>query len=166
MISMSTVKMGYRIAYEPMAYALENGSKNIREELKRKVRICSGAFQSISRLLPLFNFFKYGLFSFQYFSHRILRWTLAPLALFILIPSLTLLAFFSSPIYTALAILQAVFYLFAYLGWRYENLKVRNKIFFVPLYFTIMNYSVFIGFKRYILGKTGGHLWQKAKRLD
>ena len=38
MISMLIAKKGYRIVYEPMAYATENGSENVQEELKRKIR--------------------------------------------------------------------------------------------------------------------------------
>ena len=63
MISMQLVIKGYKIAYEPNAYALENGSENIQEEFKRKIRICAGAFQSMLRLMPLLNIFKYGIFT-------------------------------------------------------------------------------------------------------
>jgi biofilm PGA synthesis N-glycosyltransferase PgaC len=44
MISMLIAKQGYRIVYEPEAYAIESASENVSEELKRKVRIAAGAF--------------------------------------------------------------------------------------------------------------------------
>jgi biofilm PGA synthesis N-glycosyltransferase PgaC len=76
MISMLIAEKGYRIAYEPEAFAIETASENISEELKRKVRIAAGGIQSIVRLKALLNIFRYGLLSFQYISHRVLRWTL------------------------------------------------------------------------------------------
>ncbi len=42
MISMRIAQKGYRIVYEPEAYATETSSANIKEELKRKVRIAAG----------------------------------------------------------------------------------------------------------------------------
>src|SRR5690606_17991552 len=84
MLSMSIAKDGYRIAYEPDAYAVERGSLNMHEESKRKKRIAAGGWQSMWRLRPLLQIFKYGRLSFQYLSHRVLRWSLAPISLFIL----------------------------------------------------------------------------------
>jgi biofilm PGA synthesis N-glycosyltransferase PgaC len=78
MISMRIAQQGYRIIYEPDAYASELSSENIQEELKRKVRIAAGGIQSILRLRKLLNPFHYPMLSFQYISHRVLRWTVTP----------------------------------------------------------------------------------------
>lgn len=165
MISMRIVGKGYKIAYEPNSYATENASENIHEELKRKIRICTGAFQSMLRLRSLFNVFKYGIFSFQYVSHRVLRWTLAPLALFIIIPVTLFGIYYDFEIYFSLFFAQLFFYSFAYFGWKYEQLKTRKKLFFVPFYFTLMNYSVLAGFRQFVQGKQQ-HIWEKAKRIN
>ncbi|MGZ3829370.1 MAG: glycosyltransferase family 2 protein, partial [Mucilaginibacter sp.] len=78
MISMLIAKMGYRIIYEPEAYALETASQDVKEELKRKIRISAGGIQSIIWLKSLLNPFKMPVLSFQYISHRVLRWTVVP----------------------------------------------------------------------------------------
>ncbi|MCX6205420.1 MAG: glycosyltransferase family 2 protein, partial [Bacteroidetes bacterium] len=78
MISMLIAEKGYRIVYEPDAYATESASANTKEELKRKVRIAAGGIQSFLRLTGLLNPFKHPVLSFQYLSHRILRWTITP----------------------------------------------------------------------------------------
>lgn len=163
-LSMSIVLKGYRIAYEKNAYALEYASADIHEELKRKVRICAGGFQAMLRLLPLLNVFKHGIFSFQYFSHRVLRWTLAPLALVALIP-LNIIASLQqeSPLWNCLVVFQIVFYALAFAGWKFEQINIRKSYFFVPFYFTMMNYSVFAGFHQFILGSKQ-QIWEKAKR--
>lgn len=167
-ISLRVAMKGYTIQYDPEAYAIETSSANVKEELKRKIRISAGGIQSIVRMAPLLNFFKYGVLSFQYISHRVLRWTLAPLGLLILL--LTNLAisiqvgFFDfTHIFTWLMWGQIVFYAAALLGWFFENRQIKIKILFIPYYFFIMNLSVYLGFKRYIKGNQSVK-WERAKR--
>jgi hypothetical protein len=77
---------GYKIAYCDKAYAIEGGSANIKEEEKRKTRIAAGGIQSIYRLKGLLNILKYRTLSFQYISHRVLRWSITPISMLALIP--------------------------------------------------------------------------------
>ena len=150
MISLRVAQDGYTIQYDPEAYAIETASANVKEELKRKIRISAGGIQSIVRLKSLLNVFKYGTLSFQYISHRVLRWSLTPLCLVLLIPVLTMLAIdeglFSFSLYTLFFWLQNLFYAAALLGWFLENRETRIKILFIPYYFFIMNLSVILGF--------------------
>ncbi len=167
-ISLRIAMSGYTIQYDPEAYAIESSSANVKEELKRKVRIAAGGIQSVVRLAPLLNIFKYGTLSFQYISHRVLRWTLAPLALpliFILNGILALDYGFAdfSNIYVILFYLQILFYVFAMLGWYFENRKIKIKILFIPYYFFIMNYAMYAGFGRYLKGQQSVN-WERAKR--
>ena len=167
-ISLRVAKKGYTIQYNPDAYAIETASANVEEELKRKIRISAGGIQSILRLPELLNPFKYGILSFQYISHRVLRWTLAPLSLlFIFLLNLVLsinIGFFNfSSIYTYLFWGQIAFYLLALIGWYLENKKIKIKILFIPYYFFIMNLSVYLGFNRFIKGKQSVK-WERAKR--
>lgn len=166
-ISLRVAQKGYTIQYDPEAYAIETASANVKEELKRKIRISAGGIQSVIRLRSLLNIFKYGTLSFQYISHRVLRWTLAPISLLFLIPTGLILAFDEGIIkfgfYSILFWLQLLFYLSALLGWYLENKSIRVKLLFVPYYFFIMNLSVFLGFKRYIKGSQSVN-WDRAKR--
>ena len=59
-LSLRITMKGYTIAYRTNAYAIESGSADMREEEKRKVRIAAGGLQSIWRLRPLLNPFRYG----------------------------------------------------------------------------------------------------------
>lgn len=163
-ISLQTVIDGYKIAYEPKAFAIEFGSVNIQEELKRKIRICAGGFQAMIYLKSLLNIFNHGLFTFQYISHRVLRWTFAPLALFCLLPLNFAGALVYGYTYTYFFILQVIFYALAYIGWQYERNNYRIKAFFIPYYFLMMNYSVIIGFFRFI-SNTQSVTWEKSKRV-
>lgn len=168
MISLRVAMRGYTIQYDPEAYAIETSSANVKEELKRKIRISAGGIQSILRLAALLNIFKYGLLSFQYISHRVLRWTLAPLALPLLLIINTYITYNSGflnfdDIFTFLFYGQIVFYVFALLGWYFENKEIKIKLLFIPYYFFIMNLSVFLGLKRFLKGKQSVN-WERAKR--
>lgn len=164
-LTMSIAKDGYKIVYEPDAYAVEAKSASVGEEMKRKIRIGAGGLQAVYRLAPLLNIFKHGRLSFQYISHRVLRWTLAPAAL----PFIFMLNFFlaqdGSALYKYLFFGQVAFYLFALLGYLLEKQKMKIKAFFVPYYFCMMNYSMYRGLGRLIKGSQSV-LWEKAKRDD
>jgi len=161
-ISLRVAMQGYKIDYDPEAYAIETASANVKEELKRKIRIAAGGIQSVIRLYPLLNIFKYGLLSFQYISHRVLRWTITPIAMILLLLVNIALAPFSTFFLVVLG-LQILFYLSAYIGYVLEDKKLKVKIFFIPYYFYIMNYAVFMGFGRYIK-KSQSVNWERAKR--
>jgi len=115
----------------------------------------------------LLNIFKYGTLSFQYISHRVLRWTLTPLCLLLLIPVGFILAYneglINFGLFDILFWLQLCFYIAALTGWFMENRSTRIKILFVPYYFFIMNLSVILGFFRY-MKKTQTVNWERAKR--
>ncbi len=168
-ISLRVAQDGYTIQYDPDAYAIESASANVKEELKRKIRISAGGIQAIVRLRSLLNIFKYGTLSFQYISHRVLRWTLTPLCLVVLIPLLFVLAFneglFSFGLYSIMFWLQLLFYVAALTGWFLENRETRIKILFVPYYFFIMNLSVVLGFFRY-MKKSQSVNWERSKRAN
>ena len=161
-ISLRVAMRGYKIDYDPDAYAIETASANVKEELKRKIRIAAGGIQSVVRLYPLLNIFKYGMLSFQYISHRVLRWTVTPVALlFVLLLNIFLIPV--SSLYAVLMALQVIFYFSAFTGWILENKKMKVKLLFIPYYFFIMNYAVFMGFGRY-LKKSQSVNWERAKR--
>ena len=166
-ISLRVAQKGYTIQYDPEAYAIESASANVKEELKRKVRISAGGIQSVVRLASLLNIFKYGILSFQYISHRVLRWTLAPLSLLLMIPLGLIIAINEGILkfgfYSILFWLQVLFYASALLGWYLENKSMKVKVLFVPYYFFIMNLSVFLGLKRYLKGSQSVN-WERAKR--
>lgn len=167
-ISLKIAGKGYRIAYTPKAVATERASASVKEELKRKTRIAAGGMQTIFRLPELLNPFRYGWLSFQYFSHKVLRWTIAPFSLlliffvnFLIVIELQLWTNYN--LYTLFLYFQIVMYLVALIGWLIENQQVRLKLFFVPYYFAAMNYASVKGVIRYLKGRQSV-VWEKSKR--
>lgn len=161
--TLSIAKQGYRVVYEPMAYAMEGPSASVKEELKRKIRIAAGGIQAIVRLKSLLNIFQYGILSFQYISHRVLRWTITPFALVTLLVSNLFLLQTGNFLYPWFFAGQGLFYLLAAVGYFLEAKQIKLKVFFVPYYFFIMNYAVFVGIIRYLKGSQSV-VWEKAKR--
>lgn len=164
MISMLIAEKGYRIIYDSTAYAMETGSENIGEELKRKIRIAAGGIQSIVRLKSLLNPFHNFVLSFQYISHRVLRWTITPflMVLAFLLNGIIVIQG-AEVIYQLLFAGQLLFYGMALLGWIMEKRQMKIKIFFIPYYFCMMNYAVAAGIRRYFL-KQQSAVWEKSKR--
>lgn len=164
-LSLRIAMQGYKIAYCTQAYAIESGSADMREEQKRKVRIAAGGLQSIWRLRELLNPFRYGVLTFQYVSHRVLRWSLAPVLLFALLPlNIAILLAGGSPVcYGTILALQLLFYIMGGWGYYLSTRQVKNKLLFIPYYFLFMNINVMKGVN-YLRKKKGTGAWEKAKR--
>lgn len=163
-LSLRVCIKGYRVVYEPGAVAAESPSFSLADERKRKIRISAGGFQSVAMLAGLLNVFKYGKTSFQYISHRVLRWVVCPF----LLPVIFLLNIYlsinnQSIIFDILLFAQILFYGLAIFT---SFVKLRgpvSKILLVPYYFLFMNISLYQGFFRYLRGNQSV-LWEKAKR--
>lgn len=164
MMSMYVVEAGKRIAYAPDAYAQEYGSANIFEESKRKRRIAAGGLQSIWWLRRMLNPMRQPLVTFQYVSHRVLRWSVTPVAMIILLITNGLLSIMGAGLfYDIILILQILFYTMALIGWLSSRYGHKSKILYTIYYFVFMNINVFRGMA-YLRthGKSGA--WEKAKR--
>jgi cellulose synthase/poly-beta-1,6-N-acetylglucosamine synthase-like glycosyltransferase len=165
MLSMKIAAKGYLIRYCKTACATEQGSLNINEERKRKIRIAAGGLQSVVILFKTINPLKTPLLFFQYISHRVLRWTITPLLVFSLLPvNIVIVVINHNFIYTTLLILQIVFYL---LAWKGKKMEGKNRIviiFLVPYYFLFMNYNFFQGLIYLAKRKKGDGTWEKSQR--
>jgi biofilm PGA synthesis N-glycosyltransferase PgaC len=162
-LSLSITAKGYRFIYEPEAFAIETASVSVKEEWKRKVRICAGGFQAMVLLRHLLNPFRYGILTFQYISHRVLRWTLAPLFLPMVLLTNISLTIQGSFFYTLALAGQIMFYFIAWLGYLNRDKKISIKGFFVPYYFCVMNFAVYAGLLRYLKGNQSV-VWEKSQR--
>ncbi len=165
-LSLRIAAKGYRVVYEPAAYATETASASIAEELKRRIRIAAGGWQSMLRLRSLLNPVSHITLSFQYVSHRVLRWSLVPLLLTLLLPVNVALAAGTSPraeVYHLVLWTQIAFYGLAVAGYVCDQRGYRVKALYVPCYFVITNYAVLRGFARYLAGRQPV-LWERARR--
>lgn len=165
-LSLRITMKKYIIAYCDAAYALESGSADMKEEEKRKVRIAAGGLQSVYRLSGLLNPMRYGVLTFQYISHRVLRWSVTPVALFLLLPLNIILTIYTedSLFYTLCLLLQILFYIGGFYGFYLSTKSIKNKILYIPYYFLFMNINVIKGFFYLKRKKSNDGTWEKARR--
>jgi hypothetical protein len=123
------------------------------------VRVSLRAFSALSMMKHLLNPLKYGIFSFQLISHKLLRY-LAGFFLFIVFLSNIFIAG-SHPVYMATLIIQIIFYLLGTIGYL---LKENNTTAYtyIPFYFLILNISAIVAFLQFCTGKKQT-LWEPRK---
>jgi len=143
------VEKGYRISFEPEAVAYEETTERTSEEFNMRVRVITRGMRGLMYMKSLFNPFRHGFVSFQLFSHKVLRWCVPLFMVLILIANALLLG---SDFYNVLFVMQLVFYGLALIGYFGEKIKVRNKIFSVPLYFIAVNSASVIAMLRIFRG--------------
>ncbi len=164
-ISLRIAAAGYVVAYEPKAIARELPSLSVHEEMKRKVRIAAGGFQSLGRLKQIMNPFKMPRLAFQFFSHKFFRWMICPLALLFIIP-VHMAIIIQNPqdlIFWGLAGAHLLVYVFALTGWMMEKKQLSQSWLYLPYYFISTNYAQIRGLMRY-LNKTQSVNWERARR--
>ena len=108
--------------------------------------------------LEFLNCFRYGLFSYQYFCHKLLRW-LVP---FFLLGALVSNVFLARESVFLLLLLfgQLLFYGIGIYGWCTHSLKGIAKI---PMYFLVVNAAIAIAWWQYLTGKRMV-LWTPSQR--
>jgi len=155
---------GYKIEYEPDAFASETPSVSLADEEKRRVRIAAGAYQATSYLKRHLNIFQHPRLCFQYFSGRLLRWVVCPvLIVLVLITNTALVINQKSDIFYYFLIAQGVFYLLALTGRIFISIRRRMGILGIPFYFVFMNLCLVKGFFNYARRKQT-ILWERSMR--
>ncbi len=163
-VSLRIAQQGYRIRYEPNAYAQEEPTKDLKSEFIRRRRISSGGFQAIVWLKAIMNPFKYGILSFLFVSHRVLRWAVVPFLLpIVLLLNILALMIEPSGINTALIVLQIVFYVFSGIGYILETKRIKVKVFYFPYTLLMMNIAALAGFNNYRKGNLNP-VWERVNR--
>lgn len=163
-ISMQVCLDGYKIQYEPAAYAVESPSASLLEEEKRKIRIAAGAFQATEYLTQGLHFIKNPLLGFQYFSRRLLRWIACPVLIVILFfANVWLVAHQQGAIFNCLLLAQVIFYFLAIIGRVLIVAGCRIGVLNIPFYFLFMNVCLVKGFFQYLQGRQTV-LWEKSVR--
>jgi len=148
---------GYRVIYEPEAVAWETTAKDPKKEFQRRVRIVTRSVHSLLRgksLLGLLNPFRYGFFSIQLWSHKVLRWFSGIFLVLILVLNIPLVE--HSWIYAVTMAGQGFFYLLALWGFTSEKVLERQapKLPHVAYYFCLSCYAMLKGVYLGLRGRT------------
>ncbi len=158
-ITFNIIGSGYRVLYDTNAVSREYASISLTDDFNVKVRMVAGGFQSIAKFKK-FLLTSNRFFTFQFVSHKILRWIFPELYLIMLAANIFLIG---NSFYAIFLLLQFIFFVMAYAGCRQYKKNAVNKLFYIPLYFTLMNIAVFMGLVKYLGGKQNTK-WKKAQR--
>jgi biofilm PGA synthesis N-glycosyltransferase PgaC len=158
-ISMKIVESGFKSKYVEQAIVYENVAPTVKDEFKRHIRDATGHYISILHLIKLTNIFL-GLRSFIFWSHRLIRWSVPFLLIFLFIANLLLL---SNILYLTLFVFQILFYLLAIFGTFILNNRKVKLLFFIPYYFCNLNLALLLGFFNSLFVKQKG-IWESTPR--
>ena len=124
---------------------LTEGSK----EFDRKVRTILRGIPVVTKNLSMLNPFRYGLFAWQLFSHKLCRW-LAPVATLVAFGANAGLAT-TSAFYLALFIGQCGFYAIGVVG-LFGRIVSRGALLRIPAFFVLVTLSTLHAWYRYVRG--------------
>jgi cellulose synthase/poly-beta-1,6-N-acetylglucosamine synthase-like glycosyltransferase len=156
-LSMQVLEKGYQVRLEPSAKATEPPSPTTRSETVRKIRIGAGDYQALGLTRALLHP-RYGLRSFAYWGHKVMRWMVPFLLLISLGANLSLL---SISFYRILFGCQAAGLATAFLAYHLPPGKNLPKWTRPISYFYLMNFALLRGFFRFLF-QTQRVTWERA----
>lgn len=132
------IAKGYRGIFEPEAICFEETAADFRKEAKRKERIVNRSFRGLIKVKEVLNPLKYGFYSIQLISHKLLRW-LVPF--FITIGGIFSLplAFNNSLFFQILILAGLALSWLAMIGHFKKNHDNLSSIYYYPYYFFLVN---------------------------
>jgi cellulose synthase/poly-beta-1,6-N-acetylglucosamine synthase-like glycosyltransferase len=146
-----------RALYNENAVAYEKAGETSQDEFKRKVRMFRNILTSLFGTPQKYNIFKYGWFSYFYFGHRTLRYSLFILHMVCFISNALLIK--ENIFYNLVFLIQCVFYLLAICK---KIFRFINKIFYYPYYYCMTLAAQLIGAINQLTGKSKP-FWEKAE---
>lgn len=158
--SLRMVAAGWRVVYEPEAIAYEKASPGLYAEWGRRTRMAAGGWQSLRQLSGMLRT-PHKLLTFQYLSHRMIRWIVTP-TLFVLLLASNLLLASAHPFYAITLIAQGMFYSLAGLGWWLAARGRRIGWLLAPFYVCLLNAAALAGGWRHLRGRQSV-VWRKVR---
>ena len=159
-LPLKVVEQGFRVVYESEAILKEPALNNPNDEYKMRVRVVLRALWALSDMRHLLLPNRYGFFSFQLWSHKVLRYLCFIFLisawvtnLFILDQGVFYIAFFSA---------QTFSYCIAALSPVLEKREIRNRIMYLCHYFALLNLASTQAFVKFIM-KEKRIIWTPRK---
>jgi cellulose synthase/poly-beta-1,6-N-acetylglucosamine synthase-like glycosyltransferase len=146
---------GFITVYGGGAVSSEKTHEETGEELEMRVRVIIRTINALVRRARMLNPLRYGFFSFQLFSHKVLRYLVPELllALFASGVYLAVGAERAAPVYRWLVWAQLAFYFAATIGWLRQKLGLRLPLVHIPFYFLVVNFAALWALVLYLRGE-------------
>lgn len=159
-LTLSVLKTGNKFYYAENAIAYEDIAPTFTDEFYRKIRFSATNFQTL-------RYIGFGLkganilANFCYLSHKILRWFIPVILIFL--PVLNLTLYSHSLLFQVTAIIQLLFIFLAFIGFFFSKIRIRILIFSVPFFFLLTNLAIALGLVNFLRGKQTG-IWNPTPR--
>jgi len=160
-IPLSINLQGYRGVLQREAICFEKDAGSPKGEFHRQVRITSRTIRAIMNYLQLLNPFRFGLLSFELFSHKMCKF-LVPLFMVALLVSNLLLAGSGDFFLTAL-IAQGIFYVSAGAASFVPRRSLLSRLVEAARTFVVVNVAIALAWVKYLQGETYT-TWSPTKR--
>ncbi len=157
---LNSMRQGMRGVSDPSSIGYYENLKDERKEFERKVRTVLRGISVFSKGWRMLNPLRYGLFSWQLFSHKLCRW-LVPFAIIILFVSNVMLVS-NAMLYRAMLLAQVAFYLVAFSNIVLKD-SIKNALFKIPAFFVMVNVSILAAWYRFFKGDRMV-AWEPSKR--
>ncbi len=155
---LNSIKLGLRGVSAPAAIGYYLDVANSKHEFERKVRTVVRGITVFFGHLEFLNPCRYGLFAYQFFCHKLLRWLVPFFLIFALVANVCLAL--NSFFFQLLLLGQILFYGVGILGWKTQQLRGLLK---TPMFFLIVNAAIFIAWIKYLKGERIV-LWTPSQR--
>jgi cellulose synthase/poly-beta-1,6-N-acetylglucosamine synthase-like glycosyltransferase len=155
MIPMHARKGGFRVVYDPEAVAIDFAASSVAGEFTRRVRLAVGSFRALGDLARI-RLRGFALLAF--ISHKLLRWIVPFLLIGMLVGNCLLLGL---PFYRVVLVTQAIFYLWAGMGYLFEQQASKVRFGLLGYFLLAMNLAFLVGFWRFLFSQRDA-TWQKA----
>ena len=150
-LPLAVIDQGYRVVYEPEALLYEDALNAVADEYRMRVRV---SLRSLWALYDMRRLFLPGadlVYSWQLWSHKILRYLSFVFLVGALFTNLALLQ--KGPFFVVTFIGQAAFYLGATFSPLLERFGKGNRLLYWAYYFSIINMAAGHALVKFVLGK-------------
>jgi hypothetical protein len=149
-VALRVRELGLKTVLEPAALCYEKTLDRAGRELSMRVRVAIRSIHALVVERRILNPLKYGMFAWQVWSHKVLRYA-SPF--FIVLCFAATLALYRNPWYAAFAVAQSLFVGVGAIGFLLEARSTRMGVLRKPYYFLLTNLASFIAVLRYARGE-------------
>jgi len=146
---LNSIRLSFRGISDPQSIGIYTNIKDDKKEFDRKVRTITRGISALMANAGLMNPFRYGMFSWQLVSHKLMRW---------LVPWLLVLALCANVLLAVKRIRYMFilpFHILFYVVGRFGRSHPRGKgmIFSMPFYFIQVNHATAVAWLKYLKGE-------------
>jgi hypothetical protein len=149
-LPLSIVQRGRRVVFEPRALLYEESLTVPSDEFRMRTRVALRAWHALKDMVTLLNPFRHGLYAWQLFSHKWLRYLAPVFQVGVLAANAALVG--TAPAWNALFLAQCVFYALALAGLLAGERRLPPPLSF-PFYLCLLNGAAGNALLRFLRGE-------------